>query len=48
MELAGVVSHIQALGEDKQGDIVYTVTITLDQQDSRLRWNMTASVRFAE
>lgn len=48
VELAGVGSPIQALGENKQGAIVYTVTITLDQQDSRLRWNMTASVRFAE
>jgi HlyD family secretion protein len=47
LELKGKVSHIRALGENKQGDITYVVTITLDQQDPRLRWNMTASVEIA-
>ena len=40
----GQVSAIKPYGETKQGDIVYTVTILLDQQDPRLRWNMTAKV----
>ncbi len=44
LELPGTVSHIRALGEAKQGDITYAVAIKLNQQDPRLRWNMTASV----
>jgi HlyD family secretion protein len=44
LKLLGRVSHIRPLGENKQGDITYTVTIKLDRQDPRLRWNMTASV----
>jgi len=43
LELTGRVSRIRSLGENKQGDITYIVTITPDQQDERLRWNMTAS-----
>jgi HlyD family secretion protein len=43
LELSGRVSRIRALGENKQGDITYVVTITPDRQDGRLRWNMTAS-----
>jgi multidrug resistance efflux pump len=38
----GRVVNIRPLGEDKQGDITYTVVIALDVQDPRLRWNMTA------
>jgi HlyD family secretion protein len=48
LELHGTVSRIRPLGENKQGDITYTVTIMPDQQDSRLYWNMTASVTIAE
>jgi HlyD family secretion protein len=44
LELPGTVSRIRALGEAKQGDITYVITIKLNQQDPRLRWNMTASV----
>ncbi|KPV51914.1 multidrug transporter, partial [Kouleothrix aurantiaca] len=43
LTLAGKVTRVRALGESKQGDITYTVTIALDKQDPRLRWNMTAS-----
>ena len=46
LELAGKVLRIQSLGTNKQGDITYKVTVTLDQQDDRLRWNMTALVAF--
>jgi HlyD family secretion protein len=46
LELPGTVSHIRALGESKQGDITYLVTVKLGQQDPRLRWNMTASAAF--
>ena len=42
--LPGHVTSIKSYGESKQGDITYTVVIQPDRQDSRLRWNMTASV----
>jgi HlyD family secretion protein len=44
LELSGHVSQIKPYGDTRQGDIVYTVTITPDQHDERLRWNMTAKV----
>ena len=44
LELAGKVARIKGYGENKQGDIVYTLVIALDRQDARLRWNMTAKV----
>jgi HlyD family secretion protein len=46
LELGGKVKNIQSLGQNKQGDITYKVTVNLDQQDERLRWNMTALVAF--
>jgi HlyD family secretion protein len=42
--LPGKVSRIKGFGENRQGDITYTVTVTPDKLDPRLRWNMTASV----
>jgi multidrug resistance efflux pump len=44
LELAGEVVRIKAIGEDKRGDMTYTVIIQTDQQDERLRWNMTTEV----
>jgi HlyD family secretion protein len=44
LELTGKVLRIKGFGENKQGDIVYAITIALDKQDERLRWNMTAKV----
>lgn len=44
LELSGTVARIKPIGENKQGDITYTVIIKPDKQDERLRWNMTASV----
>lgn len=44
LELEGTVLRIKPLGENKQGDITYTATIVPDENDKRLRWNMTASV----
>lgn len=44
LELTGTVNQIKAFGENRLGDIVYTVTVVLDRQDPRLRWNMTATV----
>jgi HlyD family secretion protein len=46
LELGGKVTLIKPYGETRQGDIVYTITVTPDQQDARLRWNMTAKVTF--
>lgn len=47
LELPGRVSRIRSLGENRQGDITYIVTVTPDRQDERLRWNMTAAVSIA-
>ena len=47
LELPGTVSRIRSLGENRQGDITYIVTVTPDRQDERLRWNMTAAVSIA-
>jgi HlyD family secretion protein len=44
LALTGKVSRIKSLGENRQGDIVYTVTVLPDKMDDRLRWNMTAKV----
>jgi len=47
LELLGKVSRVRPLGENKQGDITYIVTIVPDRYEARLRWNMTASVTIA-
>lgn len=44
LSLTGKVTRIKAFGEDKQGDITYTVIVQPDRSDERLRWNMTAFV----
>ncbi len=44
LELVGRVAAVEGLGITRQGDITYKVIITLDRQDARLRWNMTADV----
>jgi HlyD family secretion protein len=44
LSLAGTVIRIQPLGQEKLGDITYTVLVQLDEQDARLLWNMTAVV----
>jgi len=46
--LIGRVTNIKPFGENRQGDIVYTVVLKLETPDERLRWNMTASVDFLE
>lgn len=46
LSLGGEVERIKPLGENRQGDITYTVWIALDEQDDRLRWNMTSFVTF--
>lgn len=44
LEVAGTVVRIKSIGREKLGDITYTVVVRLDEQDARLRWNMTAVV----
>jgi HlyD family secretion protein len=44
LEMPGTVVRIKEIGENKMGDITYTVIIVPDEQDDRLRWNMTATV----
>jgi multidrug resistance efflux pump len=46
VELIGRVERIDLLGQNRQGDIVYTVRLKLDQTDPHLRWNMTSSLTF--
>jgi HlyD family secretion protein len=48
LELKGTVTRIRPVGEDKLGDIIYLVVIALDEQDPRLRWNMTATVELPD
>lgn len=48
VDVIGRVTKIKALGENRQGDIVYTVTLELDPTDAQLHWNMTTSVTFLE
>lgn len=44
LEIPATVSRIRSLGETRQGDIVYRVTVKPGQLDARMRWNMTALV----
>jgi HlyD family secretion protein len=44
LKLSGTVVRIETIGQTKMGDITYTAIIASDKRDSRLRWNMTASV----
>jgi HlyD family secretion protein len=44
LELAGAVERVKPIGLEKLGDITYTVVVRLEEQDPRLRWNMTAVV----
>lgn len=40
----GRVSNINAVGENRQGDITYRVVVEMDSRDDRLLWNMTCAV----
>ena len=44
LSLTGKLLRVKPLGENKQGDMTYTVVIQPDRLDGRLRWNMTAAV----
>jgi len=42
LKMSGTITHISTFGQLMNGDITYTARIRPDQQDSGLRWNMTA------
>ena len=44
LELSGTVVRVKPYGEEKKGDMTYTVLVEPEQHDDRLRWNMTAVV----
>lgn len=44
IQFPGQVKLINAIGENRQGDITYTVQVDMNQLDERLLWNMTCSV----
>jgi multidrug resistance efflux pump len=46
--LTGVIENISQTYEEKQGDIVYTVTVALEDSHPSLRWGMTSVIKFAE
>ena len=46
MKLTGTVDAIGRTYSEKQGDIVYEVTIILNDTNPNLRWGMTAEVKF--
>jgi HlyD family secretion protein len=43
-EFTGTVKRMQPLGQNNRGETLYTVVVTLDEQDARLRWNMVGQV----
>lgn len=44
LELPGRVVRVKPLGEEKLGDVTYTVVVALEEEDPRLKWRMTAVV----
>ena len=44
LEIPATVKFIRPYGEKKRGDITYTVYISPESWDQRLRWNMTAQI----
>ncbi len=44
LELPGRVLRVKPLGEEKLGDVTYTVVVALEEEDPRLKWRMTAVV----
>lgn len=46
VELQGTITSIGQTYAENQGDIVYEVTVMLDDTDPGMRWGMTAEVKF--
>lgn len=47
LALTGQVSRISPIGKNSQGETLYTIYVTPDHWDARLRWNMLAQVRIS-
>ncbi|OJX37906.1 MAG: hypothetical protein BGO78_07615 [Chloroflexi bacterium 44-23] len=47
LTLTGTVTQINLQSEEKRGDVTYTVTISINENDPRMRWGMTGAVQFA-
>ena len=48
LKLHGTVTSISKLFKEKRGDVTYTVTVDLKENDPRLRWGMTMVVTFPD
>ncbi len=48
LNLKGTVTEISNAYTQQGGDILYTVTVSVENPDSRLRWGMTLEATFAE
>ena len=48
LKLNGTVTSISKLFKEKRGDVTYTVTVDLKENDPRLRWGMTMVVTFPD
>lgn len=44
VQFPGSVVRINSIGENRQGDITYSVLVSMEDYDERLLWNMTCSV----
>jgi hypothetical protein len=42
-QFPGVVDRIKPMGQNSQGDIIYTVVVDVSQADPRMLWNMTCT-----
>lgn len=48
LSFAGEIVNINARYVENRGDVTYTVTIKLNESDPRMRWGMTAAVKFSK
>lgn len=46
LQLQGQVTSISNIFEERRGDVLYTVEISLQEYDPRLRWGMTVQITF--
>jgi multidrug resistance efflux pump len=48
MEMKGTISSISQSYAENQGDVVYEVTVLLTDDNPKIRWGMTAEVKFGQ
>ena len=44
IKLTGKIASIRPYGENKNGDMTYTVLVDIDQNSPQIKWNMKCSV----